>query len=80
MGNVLGSNLFNILMIMGISSVAAPITISVVGMLDYLMMLISLAMVFVFVFTFGVRRFDRIEGLILLLTYLAYTTYLLTMA
>lgn len=80
MGNVLGSNLFNILMIMGISSVAAPITISVVGMLDYLMMLISLAMVFVFVFTFGVRRFDRIEGFILLLTYLAYTTYLLTMA
>lgn len=80
MGNVLGSNLFNILMIMGISSVAAPITISVVGMLDYLMMLISLVMVFVFVFTFGVRRFDRIEGLILLLTYLAYTTYLLTMA
>lgn len=80
MGNVLGSNLFNILMIMGISSVAAPITITVVGMLDYLMMLISLAMVFVFVFTFGVRRFDRIEGLILLLTYLAYTTYLLTMA
>ncbi len=80
MGNVLGSNLFNILMIMGISSVTAPITISVVGMLDYLMMLISLAMVFVFVFTFGVRRFDRIEGLILLLTYLAYTTYLLTMA
>lgn len=80
MGNVLGSNLFNILMIMGISSVAAPITISVVGMLDYLMMLISLAMVFVFVFTFGVRRFDRIEGFILLLTYFAYTTYLLTMA
>lgn len=80
MGNVLGSNLFNILMIMGISSVAAPITISVVGMLDYLMMLISLALVFAFVFTFGVRRFDRIEGLILLATYLAYTTYLLTAA
>lgn len=80
MGNVLGSNLFNILMIMGISSVTAPITISVVGMLDYLMMLISLAMVFVFVFTFGARRFDRIEGIILLLTYIAYTTYLLTFA
>ena len=80
MGNVLGSNLFNILMIMGVSSVAAPITISVVSMLDYLMMLLSLALVFVFVFTFGVRRFDRIEGIILLLTYLAYTTYLLTFA
>lgn len=80
MGNVLGSNLFNILMIMGVSSVAAPITISVVSMLDYLMMLISLTLVFVFVFTFGTRRFDRIEGIILLLTYLAYTTYLLTFA
>ncbi len=80
MGNVLGSNLFNILMILGVSSVAAPIQINVVGMFDYLMMLISLALVFVFVFTFGAKRFDRVEGIILLLTYIGYTTYLLAFA
>ncbi|MGN0209943.1 MAG: calcium/sodium antiporter [Muribaculaceae bacterium] len=80
MGNVLGSNLFNILMILGVSSVAAPIQINVVGMFDYLMMLISLSLVFVFVFTFGAKRFDRVEGIILLLTYIGYTTYLLAFA
>lgn len=77
LGNVLGSNVFNILMILGATSVIKPIELQSINMVDYLMVLAGALMTFVVVFTFGKRKFDRIEGVIFLLAYVGYTVYLL---
>ena len=46
-------------------------------MVDYLVVLGASVMTYLVVFTFGKHRFDRVEGIIFLLCYVAYTAYLL---
>lgn len=77
LGNVLGSNIFNMLMITGVASAISPITVVGVSLVDFLMALLGAVLTFVVIFTFGKRRFDRIEGIIFIAIYIAYTTYLL---
>ena len=77
LGNVLGSNVFNILFILGVSATVKPITLVNINMVDYLVVLAASVMTYLVVFTFGKRRFDRIEGVIFLLCYVGYTIYLL---
>lgn len=77
LGNVLGSNVFNILFVLGLSATIKPFTIVNINVVDYLVALAASVMTFLVVFTFGKRRFDRIEGAIFLLCYAAYTVYLL---
>lgn len=77
LGNVLGSNVFNILFILGISATVKPLTIVNINIVDYLVVLASAVMTYLVVFTFGKRRFDRIEGVIFLLCYVGYSAYLL---
>lgn len=77
LGNVLGSNVFNILFVLGLSATIKPITVVDINMIDYLMMLASSVMTYLVVFTFGKHRFDRIEGIIFLLCYVGYTAYLI---
>lgn len=77
LGNVLGSNVFNILMILGLSSTISPFTLSNINIVDYIVVLVSAVMTAVVIFTFGKHRFDRVEGVIFLLCYVAYTVYLL---
>lgn len=78
LGNVLGSNVFNILFVLGLSATIKPITVVDINMVDYLVMLGASLMTCLVVFTFGKHRFDRIEGLIFLLCYVGYTVYLLS--
>lgn len=77
LGNVIGSNVFNILMILGASGLIKPLNISGINMVDYGVLLLSIIMTFIVVFTFGKRFFDRVEGIIFLLVYIIYTVYLL---
>lgn len=77
LGNALGSNIFNIFMILGLSSLANPIIVSGVGILDFGVLLISSLLTFIVAFSFGKRRFDRIEGIIFLAIYVGYTALLL---
>ena len=78
LGNVLGSNVFNILFVLGLSATIKPITVVDINMVDYLVMLGAGIMTYMVVFTFGKHRFDRIEGIIFLLCYVGYTVYLLS--
>ncbi len=78
LGNVLGSNVFNILFVLGLSATIKPITVVDIDMVDYLVMLGAGVMTYLVVFTFGKHRFDRIEGIIFLLCYIGYTAYLLS--
>lgn len=77
LGNVLGSNVFNILMILGVTSTIKPITLESINIVDYVVVLVAAVMTYVVVFTFGKHRFDRVEGVVFLLCYVGYTAYLL---
>ncbi|MCP4663423.1 MAG: calcium/sodium antiporter [bacterium] len=77
LGNVVGSNIFNLLMILGITSLVHPINVTPAAMqLDFWVMLGISVVVLIFLAT--KRRLVRIEGAILLLVYLVYTVFLFT--
>jgi len=75
-GNVVGSNIFNLLGILGVTAVVNPLTVpdSIIGFHLWVMAAASLALV---VFSVIGWRVGRREGAALLLAYLAYLTALL---
>lgn len=77
LGNVIGSNVFNMLMILGVSSVIEEYELTTIKMTDYAMAILAAVLTWIVVFTFGKRKFDRIEGFIFLAIYIGYTVYLL---
>lgn len=77
LGNVLGSNVFNLLMILGVSSTIKPITVVGVTIDDFLVLLLGAVLTYVVIFTFGKHKFDRIEGFIFIAIYIGYTISLL---
>ena len=77
LGNVIGSNVFNLLMILGASSCIDPYQLENINMVDYGMAILAAVLMWIVVFTFGKKKFDRIEGLLFLAIYIGYTTYLL---
>ena len=77
LGNVLGSNIFNILMILGIAATIKPLCIENIMPADIMMLIASAVLCYIVVFTFGKHRFDRIEGIIFLLLFVAYNVSLL---
>lgn len=76
LGNVLGSNIFNILMVLGIPATIHPFTTESVQIADFGMLIFTALLCYAVIFTFGKRRFDRIEGFIFLAIYVAYDVYL----
>lgn len=77
LGNVIGSNLFNLLFILGTASTVKPLTLNGINFVDYGVMLLASVMLYVVVFTFKKNKFDRIEGFIFVAAYIAYTVHLL---
>lgn len=71
-GNVLGSNIFNIFLILGLSSVINPVWIQPISNLDMLVNVVANILLFVFIFTGKGRRLDRWEGSIFVSLYVAY--------
>ncbi len=73
-GNVIGSNVFNILMIIGITGLVKPMHIAGITTLDLFMMLGSMLLMWFFCrTTYKVKRW---EGAVLTIIYLAYLTWL----
>ena len=77
LGNIIGSNLFNASMILGTAALVKPLNIVGINYVDYLVMIAAAVALWITVRTFGKNRFDRIEGIIFLVAYIAYTAYLL---
>ena len=77
LGNVIGSNIFNLLMILGVSSCIDPYQLENINMVDYGMAILAAVLMWIVVFTFGKKKFDRIEGIIFVAIYIGYTAYLL---
>lgn len=77
LGNVIGSNLFNLMFILGAASTVKPLKFKDINIVDYGMMLLAALMLYVVVFTFKKNKFDRIEGVIFFIIYVSYILYLL---
>ena len=77
LGNILGSNVFNILMILGLTASITPIHVEGIHAIDFMVMIGATVATFIVTYTFKKKKFDRAEGVIFLLCYIAYTIYLL---
>lgn len=77
LGNILGSNVFNILMILGLTASITPIHVVEINAIDFMVMIGATVATFIVTYTFKKKKFDRAEGMIFLLCYIAYTAYLL---
>ena len=77
LGNVIGSNLFNLMFILGTASAVKPLTFVDINIWDYAVMLLATFMLYLVIFTFKKDKFDRVEGVIFFGAYVAYTVYLL---
>lgn len=75
LGNIVGSNIFNISLILGLSSQVMPLTSAGITIVDYLVMILA-AIVPMF---FGIKgRIGRAGGILMVLSFIAYTWYLIT--
>lgn len=72
-GNVVGSNIFNLLMILGISCTLHPIAVTFESVIDILILFTANILIYVFCKTSG--KLNRKEGIIMVLGYVAYTAY-----
>lgn len=78
LGNILGSNVFNILLILGCSSVITPLSFSGMSLVDAAALIISCLMLLLWAYTGRKCRIDRWEGALMLLAFAAYYYYLFT--
>ena len=74
-GNVIGSNVFNILMILGITGVICPMDLKGITLIDFGVLIGSIVLLWFFTFTkYTVARW---EGAVLTLIFLGYLTHLI---
>jgi len=78
LGNIIGSNIFNILLIVGGSATIHPLTMSNVTWVDFAVLILSQAMMFVAAFTFRKHRLDKQDGILYLLCYGGYLAWLIS--
>lgn len=78
MGNVIGSNVMNILMIVGITGIICPMQVSGITLIDFSVLLGSIALLLFFSFT--KYKVERWEGAVLLAIFAGYMTWLISCA
>ena len=78
LGNVIGSNLFNILFILGGCSMITPLTLGDIDIIDISMVVLAAVLPFIFAFTLKGRKLDRIEGAAMVLIYIGYVAWLIS--
>lgn len=76
-GNVVGSNIFNIFFILGITATVSDLPFPPQSNIDIGMVILSSILLFLFIFTGKNRSIERWEGIILLCCYVIYTIYLI---
>jgi cation:H+ antiporter len=76
-GNIVGSNIFNVFLVLGLSALITPIPVSPEALLDVLVSILASALLFFFLFTGKGRQLERLEGGIFLFIYAAYLGFLI---
>ena len=74
-GNVIGSNIFNILFITGLTASVKPISLDMTAFMDIIFMTISSTLVFIMLQKN--RRIGRMKGMCMLAMYVLYMSYIL---
>lgn len=80
LGNIVGSNIFNLLLILGAASVISPLTMGGITFVDWGVMLLSALVLLIASSTFKKRQLDRKDALIFLFIYVGYVIWLCSCA
>jgi cation:H+ antiporter len=75
LGNVIGSNVFNVLFILGASAVISPMSVDILAIYDTLVLLF--VSILALIFARSSKRFSRPEGAVMLAIYVIYFVYVL---
>lgn len=75
LGNIIGSNIFNITLILGLSSQAMPLTSSGITYIDYIVMIAAAVLTFIMGFR---GKIGRVGGLFMVACFVLYNFYLIT--
>ena len=74
LGNVIGSNIFNILLILGVAAAISPITFLMENIIDIVILIVMSLVVWIFAWTS--KEINRKEGIAMLLMYAVYMVYI----
>ena len=74
LGNIIGSNIFNITLILGVASQVTPLTSSGITAIDYSVAVVSAGLIYFLGFT---SKINRLAGILMVSSFVAYTLYLL---
>ena len=74
LGNIIGSNIFNITLILGVASQVTPLTSSGITAIDYSVAVVSAGLIYILGFT---SKINRLAGILMVGSFVAYTLYLL---
>ena len=75
-GNLIGSNIFNILVVLGLTSIVKPIEVTNEVIEFDMIYMIGIAILLMFILAIG-KKIGRLKGMILLLSYIAYIAIIL---
>lgn len=77
LGNVIGSNITNILLVLGSAAVVSPLSMVGITMVDIVLVLVSSMLLLITPYSFKKGQIDRIEGVILIALYIGYVFWLI---
>lgn len=76
LGNVIGSNIFNVLFVLGLSSLISPVAFVMENVIDII--ILTIMSIVVWCFAWSKHKIGRIEGALMLLSYAGYMVYICT--
>ncbi|MBR4063976.1 MAG: calcium/sodium antiporter [Tidjanibacter sp.] len=77
LGNVVGSNIANIALILGLCATTSPLSPSGITAVDYVAMIAAVLLLMLSAFTFRRKMIDRADGAVMILAYVTYIVILL---
>ena len=77
LGNIIGSNVFNILLILGGSALIHPLSLEQIGFVDLGILLLSSLVILTSAYIGKKNKIDRIDGIFFVLLEIAYMTWLI---
>ena len=75
-GNAIGSSIFNVILILGLSAIIRPMPLKLGTEFDVIIMIISAVVIFV-ISLFFKKKINRVYGIILVLIYIGYLSYII---
>lgn len=76
-GNIVGSNIFNVFWILGLTAVIKPIEVGMGANVDLIISVVASLLLFLMLFIGKKYQLEKWQGLIFILVYVAYTTFLI---